>query len=131
MESGSSEDSRNIVSANVPVELADRIEAQRETGESRSAAVRRILRSGLDVEEQSDFRRATKIAYHWSITITIVAAIGTLALLFLQLLAFAPYPPSATLAVSITGLIYSVIFYLIDRSGLPDRLDQFIQKMEI
>jgi len=38
----------NIISADVSDDLKDRIEAAREDGESRSAAVKRLIRAGLD-----------------------------------------------------------------------------------
>lgn len=39
-----------VISADVPDDLAERIEEAQEEGESRSAAVRRLLRTGLDAE---------------------------------------------------------------------------------
>jgi hypothetical protein len=39
-----------VISTDVPNELADRIEEEQEDDESRSAAVRRLLRAGLDGE---------------------------------------------------------------------------------
>jgi len=40
----------NIISTDVPDDLKDRIEAEQEENESRSAVVRRLIRQGLDAE---------------------------------------------------------------------------------
>lgn len=40
----------NIISTDVPTDLAERIEDAREQNESRSAAVRRLIRAGLDAD---------------------------------------------------------------------------------
>lgn len=40
-----------IISTDVPDDLKDRIEEEQEEGESRSAAVRRLIRRGLDADQ--------------------------------------------------------------------------------
>ena len=42
-----------VISADVPNDLADRVEDEQEDGESRSAAVRRLVRAGLDSKEET------------------------------------------------------------------------------
>jgi len=40
-----------VISTDVPDDLAERIEAEQEEGESRSATVRRLIRRGLDADQ--------------------------------------------------------------------------------
>ena len=42
-----------VISADVPDDLADRVEDEQEEGESRSAAVRRLVRAGLESKEET------------------------------------------------------------------------------
>jgi len=42
-----------IISTDVPNDLKDRIEDEQEDGESRSAAVRRLIRAGLDSKKET------------------------------------------------------------------------------
>lgn len=42
-----------VISADVPDDLAERVEESREEGESRSAAVRRLVRTGLDADNSN------------------------------------------------------------------------------
>lgn len=43
-----------IISADVPDELAERIDEAQDEGESRSATVRRLVRDGLETQESQD-----------------------------------------------------------------------------
>lgn len=79
----------NIISTDVPEDLAERIEAAQEEGESRSACVRRLLRAGLNAQEP-DYRTLPLLA--------LMAGFG------LILLAAEP-PGNSTLYVATGGIV--------------------------
>ena len=54
-----------IISTDVPDDLKDRIEAEQEEGESRSAAVRRLIRSGLKSESETGHTVPLPIVIAW------------------------------------------------------------------
>ena len=62
-----------IISTDVPEDLADRIEAAQEEGESRSACVRRLLRAGLS-EQEPDYRTLPLLALVTGFGLILLAA---------------------------------------------------------
>jgi len=88
-----------VISADVPDDLAERVEAEQEQGESRSAAVRRLVRAGLEQKEKTGHAVPLPIVIAW--WGSIVAAAG--------LLDSTPTMGIAGLAIFAGGLIYYAV----------------------
>lgn len=67
---------KTTISAKVSEELAERIDAAKDEGESRSAAIARLLRAGLDAE-QSQHSITLPVLLLWFGTIAISAQYAT------------------------------------------------------
>lgn len=93
-----------VISADVSDELAERVEEEREEGESRSAAVRRLVRAGIESEGNSWKDIPTR---------RMVGGIGIL----LILVATAP-PQPLDLAVGVFGMALTAIGALLELSSL-------------
>lgn len=65
----------NVISADVPDDLKDDVEAAREEGESRSAAVRRLIRTGLREQSNTGFPLPVPLYFAWLGTIAAAAGL--------------------------------------------------------
>lgn len=88
-----------VISADVPNDLADRVEEEQEDGESRSAAVRRLVRAGLEQKENTGVSIPLTVYITW--LGSIIAAAG--------LLESTPTMGYYGLAIFTGGIIYYVV----------------------
>jgi hypothetical protein len=62
--------------ADVPQDLLDRVDAEREEGESRSAATRRLVRDALDRDRAADRRPAAYLSFAAGLAYIVLSMFG-------------------------------------------------------
>ena len=96
-----------VISSDVPEELAERVDEESEADESRSATVRRLIRTGLSHQDQN------------GIHLTYPAAIGLIGWAFV-IAAFMDTTPTAGYA-GIVILTITILYEIAYRTGImPD-----------
>ena len=71
-----------VISTDVSEDLADRVEEHQEEGESRSAAIRRLLRAGIEAEEADRFPAAEFALVTSGIVVAALGAGGSLGIVW-------------------------------------------------